>query len=222
MMRLLLTPGSIRLEWPRCMQNQARQIEPVTSIEKRTEWLKAFRSPPGILLHGTKNTTATAQSLGDHQLISRVLSEPQVCGVERDISTGKLPHALKDAVMAPDIASNIYRVISRVLPRSRPSCRQHDASNYTPNNNRCDQMSKSREARFTANGIIQGHEFHAGTTRSPALNRDLVVSSASLPSPCALVLRAAVYRKQHAIGSVQYPCLLVSYWVCKAGKHMMC
>ena len=70
-------------------------------------------------------------------------------------------------------------------------------------------VTRSHEPRFAANGNTQGHDPHAGTVRSPAFDRDLVVSSASLPNPCALALRAAVYRKQDAIGSVQHASLLL-------------
>jgi hypothetical protein len=108
--------------------------------------------------------------------------------------------------MTPDLASNINRVIARVLPRSRPSCRQHDASNIvSPTTG----VTRSHNARFAANRITQGHDPHAGTIRSTPLNRDLVVLSASLPNPGALVLRAVVYRKQDAIASVLHPRLLL-------------
>jgi hypothetical protein len=98
--------------------------------------------------------------------------------------------------MTPDLASNTHRVIARVLPRSRPSCRQHDASNIvSPTTG----VTRSHNATFAANEIIQGHDPPAGTIRSTPLNRDLVVLSASLPNPGALFLRVAVYRKQDAI-----------------------
>ena len=120
--------------------------------------------------------------------------------------SGKLRQALKDAVIAPDIASNIHRVIARVLPRSSPSCRQHDATNFvSPTTG----VTRSHKPRFAANGIIQGHDPHAGTLRSTPLDRDLVLRSASLPNPGALVLQAAVYRKQDAIATERHPCLFL-------------
>ena len=127
---------------------------------------------------------------------------------------GKLPQALKHAVMAPDIVSNSYRVIARVLPRSRPSCRQSDALNLvSPTTG----VTRSQFPGFATNGIVQGHDPHAGTLRSTPLNRDLAIVSASLPNPGALVLWAAVYRKQDAIACIQLPCALTGY---EAGKQM--
>jgi hypothetical protein len=70
-------------------------------------------------------------------------------------------------------------------------------------------VTRSQRPRVAANRIIHGCDPHAGTVRYPASNRDLVVFSASLPNPGALVLRAAVYRKQDAIGSVQHASLLL-------------
>ena len=157
---------------------------------------------PLFLLYDSKKTKTSAQCPSEHQPISRARPEPQPL----EGKSGKLPQALKDAVMAPDIASNIHRVIARVLPRSRTSCRQHDASNFvSPTTG----VTRSHKPRFAANGIIQGDDLHAGTLRSTPLNRDLVLSSASLPGPGALVLRAAVYRKQDAIATVRHPCLLL-------------
>lgn len=102
--------------------------------------------------------------------------------------SGKLLHALKDAVMAPDTA--VPRQTHLASPRASCLVRDFRVVNMMPRmvQPTTTGVTRSQESRLAANGIIQGHDPHAGTIRSTPLNRDLVLlvlSSASLPSPGA-------------------------------------
>jgi hypothetical protein len=105
---------------------QGTRSTPAVPSNDIVKGLGAFSMGEWLLSHDSEGF-----STGEHQW-HHVLSElqPQLPGLSFDVEparSGKLPHALKNAVMAPDNASSTYRVIMRVLPFSRPSCRQDDA-----------------------------------------------------------------------------------------------